>query len=54
MTMRMFRSGSVRWFRRYRKPVKAAELLRATGSATTSPAATCSVAMMEMAPRLIE
>ena len=38
------------WLRRCGKPVKAAELLRATGSATTCPVAACSAAMMETVP----
>jgi len=38
------------WVRRCRKPVKAAESLRVTGSVTTCPVATCSAAMMETVP----
>jgi hypothetical protein len=46
----MFRCGSVHWSRRCRKLMKAAELLRLTGSATTCPVATCSAAMMDAVP----
>jgi len=46
----MFRCGAVHWSRRCRKPVKVTESLRAIGSVTTYPVATCSAAMMERVP----